>query len=274
MISQAVFIVCFLTALIHFIETSAYSLRIAGVKTKKIATALSLITSILLVSRLSNMCQAPILGLLVDETILINSNAALQNLIKDFRWIIFSAFLGSLLGGLLLPLSVKLYTECILNISKGNNLLFAFMKAIPKMGQAKHFNFKSSLVTIKQLFNIKTLPKSFLVLNVCVTAVYTIGVLCSLLAGAILPEFRSTAIQLSGIVNGIGTLLLATMVDPIGARITDQVASAERPEVDIFKVVFYLVCGRLLGTLVIAQLLFLPLSEYIKSATLLLIKLF
>ena len=85
------------------------------------------------------------------------------------------------------------------------------------------------------------------------TAIYTIGVLCSLLAGAYLPELRATAIQLSGIVNGIATILFALIVDPSGARITDQAAQGERPESDVKSVVFFLICGRLLGTLILAQ---------------------
>lgn len=265
---NSVYIVCFLTALIHFIETSAYTLRIAGIKTKKIATALSLITSILLISRLSNMCQAPLLGLLVDNSILSDSTTAIEALTLSFRWIIFSAFLGTLIGAVLIPFSIRFYTCIIFEISKGNNLFIALFNSFKS--KLKQDTKASSKISLASLLNLGTLPKNFLFFNIAVTAVYTIGVLCSLLAGAMLPEYRSTAINLSGIVNGIGTLLLATMVDPIGARVTDQVASSERPNLDIYKVVFFLVLGKLVGTLVIAQLLFLPLSHYIKSITVLL----
>ena len=63
-------IVCFFTGLIHFSETLALSMRLAGVRTRQVATALSFLTTALLVSRMSNMLQAPFLGGMVDLAIL------------------------------------------------------------------------------------------------------------------------------------------------------------------------------------------------------------
>ncbi|RAU92927.1 lipid II flippase family protein [Paenibacillus sp. YN15] len=55
--------VCMLTGLIHCAETLSYSLRLAGVRTGKLAVSLSLTRILLLVSRTANMCsplwQAP-----------------------------------------------------------------------------------------------------------------------------------------------------------------------------------------------------------------------
>ena len=56
------------------------------------------------------------------------------------------------------------------------------------------------------------IPKTFLVLNVFMVSIYAIGVLSSLFAGAQIPTYRVTATQLSGIVNGIATVLLVLMV--------------------------------------------------------------
>ena len=269
--STAIVLVSALTCLIHFIETSTYSLRIAGINTKKIATALSLITSILMVSRLSNLFQAPILGFMVDESILSTANNAIPMLVQQFRWVVFFAFIGSLIGGILTPVFVESHMFIIHKLSKGTFLLRAVLSlCVPQ----KNHPFILGLKHLKpsfELFKLKQLPKHFLILNVFVTAFYTIGVLCALIAGALIPEFRATAINLSGIVNGMGTILMATMVDPVGARITDQVAHLERPKQDIYNVVFYLVLGRLLGTLIVAQLLLLPLSHIIKWLSLIVV---
>ncbi|MGC7880221.1 lipid II flippase family protein [Desulforudis sp. 1190] len=92
-----------------------------------------------------------------------------------------------------------------------------------------------------------------------------IGVLSALYAGALFPEFRGTAILLSGIVNGIATVLIATVVDPTAARITDQAARGARPEKDVQIMVAYLTGTRFLGT-IFAQALLLPAAELIKAA--------
>ena len=114
---------------------------------------------------------------------------------------------------------------------------------------------------------LKTLPKQFLIINIAVTSIYVIGVLCSLLAGAYLPEFRATAIQLSGIVNGMATILFTIFVDPPGARVTDQAMNQERDQHDVRSVVFFLQCGKLLGILVFAQLFLKPFTYYIMWVT-------
>ena len=56
-------------------------------------------------------------------------------------------------------------------------------------------------------------------------------------------------------------------VDPSGARITDQAIHGNRTESDVKSVVFYLQMGRLVGTLIFTQLLFLPLTKYIMIVT-------
>jgi len=105
-------------------------------------------------------------------------------------------------------------------------------------------------------------------------SIYAIGVLSSLYAGALVPEYRVTATQLSGIVNGIATILLVLMVDPTCALITDQAVRGKRSENDVRSMIFYIVLGRILGTLIISQLIFMPSAEYIKAATLLVKRMF
>jgi len=63
-------IVCILTGIIHLTEAVASSMRLAGVRTKNIATSLSFVNATLLITRLSNMLQAPLLGGMVDTAIL------------------------------------------------------------------------------------------------------------------------------------------------------------------------------------------------------------
>ena len=53
----------------------------------------------------------------------------------------------------------------------------------------------------------------------------TIGVLAASYASALAPQYARTAMTLSGVINGVGTLLLVLLVDPVSALITDQALS-------------------------------------------------
>jgi len=239
-------------------------MRLAGLRTRQIAIALSFVTSTLVVSRLSNMFQAPLLGAMVDKTILLGSTTGLEQLAIHFRMIILFACLGSVIGALLTPGMCFLFGIAIKRfLNKGSIPGIALQALHPKnfMKIIRAFRLPS-----RQSFkgiSLTGIPKTFLCLNVLVTAIYTIGVLCSLLGGAHLPHLRSTAIQLSGIVNGMATILLTLFVDPSGARITDQAVHGVRPPEDVRSVVFFLLLGRIIGTAILAQLFFWPFTLYI-----------
>lgn len=261
--------ICTFTFLIHFSETLAYTLRLAGIRTRQVAIALSFVTSTLLISRLSNMFQAPFLGALVDKSILITDLNAIEQLVSQFRVIIFAGFLGTLFGMMLTPSVIKLFEKAIMSFLHSGSIVRTCLSFLrPKNLISGMFNLKMPSFSQLKTVSFKGIPKQFLILNVCVTAIYTIGVLCSLLAGAYLPEIRSTAIQLSGIVNGMATIMLTLFVDPAGARITDQAYQGNRPENDVRSVVFFLQLGKAFGTLVLAQLMLIPLTKYIMMVTL------
>tara|TARA_B100001989_G_C24513029_1_gene451511 strand:- start:328 stop:1161 length:834 start_codon:yes stop_codon:yes gene_type:complete len=266
--SAALLIICIFTAIIHFTETLAYSMRLAGVRVKKIAIAMAFVTSTLLISRLSNMIQAPLLGAMVDTTILVGTTESLNLLEMQFRIIILAAFIGTFLGAFMTPTAVQLFQKAILHFQATGSIPRVVYRALkPKNLWAILTSFKFPDFKSLSTVNIKSLPKQFLIINVGVTSIYVIGVLCSLLAGAYLPEFRSTAIQLSGIVNGMATVLFTIFVDPPGARITDQAINQQRPQNDVRSVVFLLQCGKMLGILIFAQLFLRPFSHYIVWVT-------
>jgi hypothetical protein len=258
--------VCILTGLIHFTETLSSSMRVAGVRTKNIATSLSFVNATLLVARMSNMLQAPLLGGMVDTAIIKNNPGAL---LHDFRIVVFAAFIGNLVGALFVPFFVSIFTEGILEFEKVGSLPKIILLAFhPKNLSQLHKKFR--LPTHKTMKNITIhgMPKTFLILNILMVSIYAIGVLSSLYAGARVPAFRVTATQLSGIVNGIATILLTLLVDPTCAHITDQAIKGKRKEDDVRTMVFYIIAGRVLGTLLISQLIFLPASDYILNVTL------
>ncbi|NQU17584.1 MAG: DUF2837 family protein [Candidatus Saganbacteria bacterium] len=260
------YVVCFFTALIHLTETLASSMRLAGVRTGQVATSLSFVNASLLISRMSNMLQAPLLGSMVDFAILRNDTAVLFG---NFRLIIFAAFIGNLIGAMLLPFGVSVFTKAITRFEKNASIPRLILSAFYYKNLIKIFrSFRLPTMASFRNLSLAGIPKTFLILNVAMVSIYAIGVLCSLLAGALVPTYRVTATQLSGIVNGIATILFTLMVDPIAAHITDQAAKGKRPVNDVRTVVFYIVLGRLGGTLILSQLFLIPGAHYIKLVTL------
>ena len=83
---------------------------------------------------------------------------------------------------------------------------------------------------------------------------------------ALVPEGARTAVALPALLNGVGTVLLVLLVDPVTALVTDQAVRGQRPAGDVSDVVVWQVGGRLVGTLM-AQLLFLPLAELLALVT-------
>jgi len=258
-------IVCFFTGLIHFTETISSSMRLTGVRTKQLALSLSFVNASLLISRMSNMLQAPLLGGMVDTAILMNN---VDILWSNFRFIIFAAFIGNLIGALLTPFAVKVFTSLIKKFEEIESVPRLIAYALRPRNLAKiPKNFVFPHPGMLKGISLKGIPRTFLWLNLIMVSIYAIGVLCSLMAGALVPSYRTTATQLSGIVNGIATILFTLMVDPIAAHITDQAARGKRPANDVRTVVFYIVLGRLTGTLVLSQLFLIPGAHYIKLVT-------
>ena len=244
-----------LTILIHTVDTFSYSVRIAGVRTKHLALALSLFNIIVLISRTSNMVQAPLLGSLVDYSIASHTQSSLE---FDFRMIIFAATIGGIIGALLIPTFVKVFTIGINKLQKTGSVPSLIYNGTSLRGvrAIKKSLTKPDLKLLKRI-QLSSIPKGFLIINILITAIYTIGVLSSIYAGAMIPAFRLTASQLSGLINGAATIMLAMLVDPRAAMITDEALHEVRPPRDVNTMVALLVGGKIAGTL-LGQLLFMP----------------
>src|SRR6187549_3706918 len=93
-------ILCGLTFVIHLIGTLAYAVRIAGVRTRRIAVSFALFNILVLVSRTSNSFQGPFLAKRIEENI---GAGVVHGLLQDFRWLLASATVATLVGAILIP---------------------------------------------------------------------------------------------------------------------------------------------------------------------------
>jgi hypothetical protein len=250
-------VVFVLTMIIHTAETLSYSVRFAGVKLNKIAVALSLTGIIVLVSRTANLIQGPLTANFVDYAKIHPT----FDLSFNLRIILLASSVGTLIAIALFPTFVSLFGRIITKLEVAGSIpKLVSSVTLGQLKNTKHYLKKPSLKRID--FRYLGIPKRFILLNILVTSFYTVGVLASLYAAHILPEFSTTASQSSGIINGMATILLTIFIDPQLGLITDKALNSEEYRNQLGKIYILLMTSRFVGTL-LGQLMLIPASYVI-----------
>src|ERR1700730_2938364 len=94
-------VICLLTFVIHVVGTLAYAVRIAGVRTRRIAISFSLFNILVLVSRTSNSFQGPFLAKRIESRLLSGHGAS--PLLHDFRYLLLTTTIATIIGALSIP---------------------------------------------------------------------------------------------------------------------------------------------------------------------------
>ncbi len=255
-------IIFLLTFVIHIIGTLAYSSRIAGTRTGRIAVSLSLFNILLLISRTSNSFQAPLLAKRVENHINNLSNLLPwqhSNLEWDFRLLLFAATLATIVGALMIPTFQRLFASAVNSFGEHRSVPKLVMKVFSPSGMSvlqDSIRIPSS-GNIRGLLNKNRIPMKVIIINVVTTAIWTVGVFSSIYAGYMKPELRATASQLSGIINGVSTILMFVFVDPYVSALTDDVSKDKLDEPFFRRSIVWLLISRLIGTL-LAQVILIP----------------
>lgn len=193
--------------IIHSIETLAYAVRLSGARVKMIASALSLFNIMVVVSRLANMMQQPFTASIIDTA---PSNNAQAFVATQFRYLIGASTVGTIFGILLLPTFIALFSRAIIHLSAERGSVPSLFKRLFSLQYIKRGITHFSLPKFSYLKStkIKDIPIRLFLVNMIITAIYTIGVLSALYAALLTPERASTAIMASGLINGMATILL------------------------------------------------------------------
>src|ERR1700679_687131 len=125
---------CALTFVIQLIGTLAYPVRIAGVRTRRIAVSFALFNILVLVSRTSNSFQGPFLAKRIEENI---HHGVTTGLLSDFRWLLLSASLATLLGAFLIPTFQRIFSRAVLHFQTHRSISKLIMRAFFKGGLAQ-----------------------------------------------------------------------------------------------------------------------------------------
>lgn len=253
----------FLAALvvaIHFISTLSYAVRIAGVRTHRLAFALSLFNLMVLLSRSSNAILAPLLSKRTEEAIL----AAREAAAFDFRVLLGAATIGTVLGGLLIPTCQRIVTRAVQRFDARPSMFSLLLTLL----RPHTWVFMIRQVTVPAAANLtlvqrtRGLPWMVFAMNILGISLITCGVFSSLYAGYLVPELRLTAGNLSAVVNFIGTIVMFALVDPHFSFTSDKVVSGEVSESYFRACVIGMWLSRFFGT-VLSQAILIPGAELV-----------
>lgn len=227
---------------------------------RKIATSFSIFNILVLVSRLSNSFQQPLLAKRIEENIK-NGFDAIPAI--DFRVVLLTASVATVIGTLLIPTFQRLFSKAIEKFSVERSIPKLLLHSFTKSGIRQ---FKESIALPKtQNIQLHKLPPGIIAIvtiNTIGTAIWTVGVLSSLYAGYLIPDLRVTANSLAAVINGVATILMFILVDPYISLLTDDAIDLKISDTLFRKSITLFAGSRLSGT-VLAQFLLVPAAHLI-----------
>ena len=261
---RPVLIAGILLAVMSIVDTLSYGVRTAGVYKKRLAISLSLFNILVIVSRLSNMFMAPVLGNFPDKVYQQAYDAAdvLVALRIDLGFVIG----GVLLGALLTPWFINITGRGIEVLEEKGNLPATIWHGLKRIWRVPAYARVPSAKSLGEHMNFRAIPSGFLIFNVLVTCFYSIGVMSTILAASWDHSLAVTTAMLSGIVNGIATMLLFTIVDPPAAVLIDGCIAGKRPDSHAKTMNAMLVLTRLAGC-VLAVFLLPLMAQYVMTVS-------
>lgn len=249
-------VICLLTAGINLIGTLAYAARIAGVRTRRIAMSFALFNILVLVSRTSNSFLGPFLAKRIETRIASGGGEAL---LDDFRLVLLSASIAVAVGIVMVPTAQRLFARAIGYFQEHRSTTRMILRSASPAG-LRTVRDSIALPHVEQLRELvreRGVGWGVLLANCLAQALITVGVLASLYAGYLNPEYRVTASQLSAVINGFATILLFALIDPQLSVMTDDVVEGRVSEPLFRRTIVWISISRLAGTL-LAQAVFLP----------------
>jgi hypothetical protein len=250
-------LICVLTLVIHVVGTLAYAVRIAGVRTRRIAISFSLFNILALISRTSNSFQGPFLAKRIESRLL-GAQPSLS-MLSDFRWLLATATIATAIGALAIPTFQRLFSAAVRHFQENRSMPRLIMSAFSQRGLLTIASSTRvpSAANLKQLGVGAGVSMPIIGLNVIAMALWTLGVFASLYAGYLKPDLRVTCSNLSSVINGVATVMMFVFIDPQVSVMTDDVIEGRISDGRFRRAITSLLGARLAGT-VLAQVLLLP----------------
>lgn len=252
-----IIIVLVMNFIISLIGTLAYSVRLVGVRTGKIAISFALFNVLMLVSRLAVTIQNPILSKFVE------TGAENINIVNSFNLIIIISGVASIVGAFLIPSFQRILGKGVESFSEERSFQKLIIHSFSKSGIKYVKN--SIAIPVKESItsiDLKKFPKRIIVLNIIIVAASTVGALAPIYAGSLQPDLGKTCMSLSALINGVATILMTLVTDPQLSMMTDDVMEGKCTEEDFRTCVIGMVGSKAIGTF-LALFLLVPASYII-----------
>lgn len=271
--SWQLFVALAINVVVQAIQIGAYAARLAGVRTGRIATSISLFNLFVTASRLATLIYTLMLGPLSDKAgnavkALVShaqtpqTAATIASVQHAFEWqlrlIILAGTLGTIVGSLMLPMFTYMYVRGVRSFERTKSLPHSLAR-LASLRVLWDVSSHLRMPHYREIFGFSTrgIPRRLLIFNVVVTGIYAIGVVAAYYASVLDVNVARTAIGISGIINGIGTIAFTFFVDPTSSIIVDEAVKGERPHEEVKAMVFYLSVTAIAGWL-LSQLLLWP----------------
>lgn len=244
---------CFIVviaAAVSTLTTLNVAARPAAVQSGRVALAFTISSLFFMVTRFANIFYTPLLATYVGRAISRHGDGgeALKVLYGQIQWIVCGAGLGGLVSWLLLPSFIALYRSGIASMENRQSMLCVlFRLGTPSGWRTLLGSWRRPGLLGIRLLHLEGVPVDFLLVNTAATSIWTVGVLCALMASAINPQFAQTSALLSGLVNAFAAIAFSVWVDPKAALITDQAIHGERPEKHVRITAVHLSAGNFFG---------------------------
>jgi Alternate to MurJ len=249
-----------LNCVVQALAIAAYAARLAGARSGRVATAISLFNIFATSSRFAQIFYTPMLGALSDRAVVGSLNIFQWQL----RGIVFAGTLGAIVGTLAIPTFVMFYLRAIRSLERNGSVPKAALAMFrPATVATVLSEVKFGVATRLRDLSFRNVPKDVLILNVLVTAVYGAGIVAAAYASVLQPQAARTAVLSSGLVNGFATIAYNVIVDPASALLTDRAVRGDRSVDDVKALVIGLSLTAVLG-LFLSQLLLIPAARLIE----------
>lgn len=254
---QRIILVCIINFIIALIGTLAYSVRLVGVRTGKIAVSSALFNAVSLFSRAAGVFQLPLLTKYVAE----KGNSS--KLVPVFYVLILTVVAASLMGAALLPTFQRIFTKGVEAFSINKSVFRLMLHSFSKSGVA----YIKNSVAIPGKTNLsgvdfRKLPYKLLIYNILTVALLTAGIFSPVYAGVLEPGLGTTCITLVSVLTGMATILSALFVDPYLSVLTDEVIEGKFSEADYRGCVIGMVGSKIIGS-ALTLVIFIPASHLI-----------
>ncbi len=257
MLKATIFLIC-ITLTVYLIDTLGVSLRLIIYRNRQYTLTGSAFNFISVVAKFAQTFQAPLLGILIDVSI-----KSMKDPIGDFRLIMLAATFGITAGILLLPTFLNIFTKFVEKSAEKGSVIKGVTESL-KPERVKDTQKYLRKPSFKMATELKALAKHkwILLLNLGISAIFTLGVLSSYYAALSMPDSRLSIAGFSGSINSVASLTMLLLLEPKISMITDEAYKGKKEYSELKLIVLILIFSKLLGTL-LAQALFIPASKWV-----------